>query len=121
VVFVSSACFIQSAVSGRDRTPGRLRQPDALQGFGQKAPTHAANRAASCPPPPQNCDAVSGLLNPQPNPNVLYGALVEGALFSDAFQDVRILNSTRIMIEHNAGFQVCHSALSRALPARVFI
>jgi len=80
-------------------------------GYGRAPPTHAASRAASCPPPPQRCDAVSGLLNPQPNPHVLYGALVGGALFSDAFQDVRILNSTQVLIKDNAGFQ------ARARPA----
>ena len=81
-------------------------------GYGRDPPSHAASRAASCPPPPQRCDAVSGLLNPQPNPHVLYGALVGGALFSDAFQDVRILNSTQVLIEDNAGFQ------ARARPRR---
>ena len=74
-------------------------------GYGVSAPTHAENRAASCPPPPQQCNAVTGLLNPNANPNVLYGALVEGALFSDRFQDVRALNSTNVAIDYNAGFQ----------------
>ncbi|KAK9842280.1 hypothetical protein WJX81_004432 [Elliptochloris bilobata] len=83
-------------------------------GYGRNAPTHADNRAASCPPPPQQCSAVSGLLNPQPNPNVLSGALVEGALFSDVFQDVRILNSTNVEIEFNAGFQGVLAGLSQA-------
>lgn len=76
-------------------------------GYGVRAPAHADNRAASCPPPPQQCNAVTGLLNPNANPNVLYGALVEGALFSDKFQDVRALNSTNVQIDYNAGFQAC--------------
>lgn len=76
-------------------------------GYGARTPTHADNRAASCPPPPQQCNAVTGLLNPNANPNVLYGALVEGALFSDMFQDVRALNSTTVQIDYNAGFQAC--------------
>ena len=76
-------------------------------GYGVRAPAHADNRAASCPPPPQQCNAVTGLLNPNANPNVLYGALVEGALFSDRFQDVRALNSTNVQIDYNPGFQAC--------------
>ena len=76
-------------------------------GYGVRAPAHADNRAASCPPPPQQCNAVTGLLNPNANPNVLYGALVEGALFSDRFQDVRALNSTNVQLDYNAGFQAC--------------
>lgn len=76
-------------------------------GYGARAPAHADNRAASCPPPPQQCNAVTGLLNPNSNPNILYGALVEGALFSDKFQDVRALNSTNVQIDYNAGFQAC--------------
>ncbi|CAL8470908.1 g10450 [Coccomyxa elongata] len=76
-----------------------------LTGYGKDPPTHVQNEAASCPPAPIACNAVSAQLSPDPNPNTLYGALVEGPIFSDTFQDVRNLNQTRVMLEYNAGFQ----------------
>ena len=38
-----------------------------------------------------------------PNPHVLRGALVEFPAFSDAFDDVRTSNDTRVSIDNNAG------------------
>lgn len=52
-------------------------------GQGSNPPTHAQNQAASCNASPTQCSAVSSQLSPNPNPNVLYGALVEGNGFSD--------------------------------------
>lgn len=47
-----------------------------VSGFGKDAPERAADRGASCPLPPNTCDNLNGLLNPDPNPNVLPGALM---------------------------------------------
>jgi hypothetical protein len=57
-----------------------------LTGYGKNPPTHVQNEAASCPPLPIACNAVSAQLSPDPNPNTLNGALVEGPNFSDTFQ-----------------------------------
>jgi hypothetical protein len=57
-----------------------------LTGYGKDPPAHIQNEAASCPPEPIACNAVSAQLSPNPNPNVDYGALVEGPIFSDNFQ-----------------------------------
>ena len=58
-------------------------------GIGMDPPSHVQNEAASCPAPPIMCNAVSAQLSPNPNPNVIYGALVEGGIFSDTFQASR--------------------------------
>ena len=55
-------------------------------GYGLNPPSHVQNEAASCPPAPITCNAVSAQLSPNPNPNVIAGALVEGGIFSDTFQ-----------------------------------
>ena len=55
-------------------------------GYGHDAPSHVQNEAASCPPEPIACNAVSAELSPNPNPNTVYGALVEGPIYTDAFQ-----------------------------------
>lgn len=55
-------------------------------GYGHDSPTHVQNEAASCPPEPVQCNAVSAELSPNPNPNVIYGALVEGPIYTDTFQ-----------------------------------
>lgn len=57
-----------------------------LTGYGKDPPTHVQNEAASCPASPIACNAVSAQLSPNPNPNTLYGALVEGPVYSDLFQ-----------------------------------
>jgi hypothetical protein len=54
-----------------------------MVGYGHNAPSHSQNQAASCYPAPTQCNAVSSELSPLANPNVLYGALVEGDGFSD--------------------------------------
>ncbi len=67
-----------------------------LTGYGKDPPTHVQNEAASCPPAPIACNAVSAQLSPDPNPNTLYGALVEGPIFSDTFQVQFALGHTLI-------------------------
>ena len=77
-----------------------------IPGFGKNPPTHVANQAASCPASPASCTAVNGLLNPDSNPRVLYGSLVEGYNGdTDTWTDVRSNNMTRVMVEYNAGWQ----------------
>ncbi|KAL3147605.1 hypothetical protein ABBQ38_014657 [Trebouxia sp. C0009 RCD-2024] len=77
-----------------------------VPGFGTEAPSHVQNQAASCPNPPAVCTAVNGLLNPDPNPRTLYGALVEGYNGDqDTWSDTRSLNMTRAVVEYNAGWQ----------------
>ena len=79
---------LTSPVSGPAQT--RYVLGDAGQslvvGIGTDPPSHVQNEAASCPAPPIACNAVSAQLSPNPNPNVVYGALVEGGIFSDTFQ-----------------------------------
>ena len=57
---------------------------------------------------------VNNGLSPNPNPNVLYGALVEGSGFSDGFQDQRNVNATQVQLEYNAGFQSLLAGLAEA-------
>ncbi len=57
-----------------------------MVGYGTDPPTHCQNAAASCPAPPLTCTYVTNFLSPEPNSNVLYGALVEGDGFTDSFQ-----------------------------------
>ena len=58
----------------------------SVTGYGHDAPTHVQSEAASCPQPPIQCNAVSAELSPNPNPNTMYGALVEGPIYTDTFQ-----------------------------------
>lgn len=87
-------------------------------GFGKKAPVQLQNEAASCPNAPTACNAVNGLLNPLANPQVLYGALVEGGILyaqaTDSYTDVRSANNSRTMIEYNAGFAGLAAGLQQA-------
>ena len=77
-----------------------------IAGMGTDAPSHVQNQAASCPNAPAVCTAVNGLLNPDPNPRTLYGALVEGYNGDvDTWSDTRTLNMTRAVVEYNAGWQ----------------
>ena len=52
---------------------------------------------------------VTGLLNPDPNPFIVYGALVQGAGDSDVYIDSRQLNSSRVQVDMQAGL---HGALA---------
>ena len=87
-------------------------------GFGKKAPVQLQNEGASCPNEPTACNAVNGLLNPLANPQVLYGALVEGGILysqaTDIYSDVRSANNSRTMIEYNAGFAGLAAGLQQA-------
>lgn len=54
------------------------------------------------------------LRSDQPNYHILYGALVEGPGFSDFFADQRSDNSSRVVIDNNAGFQSALAGLEEA-------
>lgn len=72
-------------------------------GFGNNPPTHAHHQGASCP--------VSGpcgwsyFSDSDPNPNVIYGALVGGPDRHDHFDDTRSdYKHTEVTLDYNAGF-----------------
>jgi hypothetical protein len=67
-----------------------------MVGYGHNAPSHSQNQAASCYPAPTQCNAVSSELSPLANPNVLYGALVEGDGFSDTLPVCTLTTSTAV-------------------------
>ena len=71
-------------------------------GLGADPPLAAANQAASCPPEPAACDAVTAQLTPTPNPFILYGALVEGPGWSDRYADARPVNGSRVTPQASA-------------------
>ncbi len=52
---------------------------------------------------------VTGLLNPDPNPFIAFGALVQGMGDSDAYIDSRQLNSSKVQVDMQAGL---HGALA---------
>jgi len=58
-------------------------------GFGNNYPTHPHHRSSSCPDAPATCDW-NNYNSPNPNPQLLYGALVGGpAAANDQYIDVR--------------------------------
>ena len=79
-------------------------------GLGTDPPLSAANQAASCPPVPAACDAVTAQLTPAPNPFVLYGALVEGPGWSDRYVDARPVNGSRVTPQASAALGAAAAA-----------
>ena len=80
----------------------------SVTGFGHDAPTHVQSEAASCPQPPIQCNAVSAELSPNPNPNTMYGALVEGPIYTDTFQVVLHTLSLHYCTLHASGRGSAH-------------
>ena len=74
----------------------------------------------SCPDRPQVCD-YSALNSPNPNPQVLYGALAGGPDQYDNYQDDRNnYQCNEVAIDYNAGFQgalagILHAQLKNLL------
>ncbi|KAI0211182.1 hypothetical protein LSAT2_004007 [Lamellibrachia satsuma] len=69
--------------------------------------THVAtvHSAVSCPAAPATCD-FSNLGSPNPNPHVLYGALVGGPDGNDQYTDSREdFKANEVATDYNAGFQ----------------
>eukprot|EP01135_Chromosphaera_perkinsii_P002771 Nk52_evm139s226 gene=Nk52_evmTU139s226 len=74
-------------------------------GFGNNPPHSPHHRGASCPDRPAPC-SFNEFNSPNPNPQILYGALVGGPGTSDEFIDDRkdyIKNE--VATDYNAGFQ----------------
>ncbi|KAF0293757.1 Endoglucanase E-4 [Amphibalanus amphitrite] len=74
-------------------------------GFGNNPPVRAHHAGASCPDAPAPC-GWDQLHTSEPNPHVLYGALVGGPDQDDAYEDNRddyIKNE--VACDYNAGFQ----------------
>ena len=59
----------------------------------------------SCPSPPATCDW-DQLSSPDPNPHILYGALVGGPDENDTYLDIRDdYVKNEVTTDYNAGFQ----------------
>ncbi|KAK3855692.1 hypothetical protein Pcinc_037924 [Petrolisthes cinctipes] len=74
-------------------------------GFGHNPPERPHHRSSSCQDPPASCSK-DDRDSTDPNPQVLYGALVGGPDRYDNFNDVRIDHVTNeVTCDYNAGFQ----------------
>ncbi|XP_063240585.1 uncharacterized protein LOC134541243 [Bacillus rossius redtenbacheri] len=74
-------------------------------GFGSKYPLRAHHKAASCPDRPAKCDWTQ-FSSPEPNPQVITGALVGGPGANDDYEDVRSdYKVNEVDTVYNAGFQ----------------
>lgn len=81
-------------------------------GFGNNFPQKAHHRAASCPDRPAPCDW-SNKDSPNPNPQILYGALVGGPDYNDNYIDDRNnFQMTEVADDYNAGFQAALAGLN---------
>nr|AGP76409.1 endo-beta-1,4-glucanase 2 [Hospitalitermes bicolor] len=80
-------------------------------GFGSNPPTRPHHRSSSCPPAPATCDW-NTLNSPDPNYNVLSGALVGGPDQNDNYVDDRSdYVHNEVATDYNAGFQSALVAL----------
>nr|AFD33365.1 endoglucanase [Macrotermes barneyi] len=80
-------------------------------GFGNNPPTHPHHGSSSCPPAPAVCDW-STYSSPDPNYNVLTGALVGGPDENDNYVDDRNdYVHNEVACDYNAGFQSAVAAL----------
>jgi len=83
-----------------------------LVGFGNNPPQKAHHRAASCPDRPATCDW-SNKDSPNPNPQIIYGALVGGPDRGDNYVDDRNrFEMTEVADDYNAGFQAAVAGLN---------
>nr|AAF80585.1 beta-1,4-endoglucanase 2 [Panesthia cribrata] len=81
-------------------------------GFGVNPPSHESHRSSSCPDAPAPCDWVTyGSVDP--NPHVLYGAIVGGPGPNDEYDDQRYdYVHNEVADDYNAGYQGCLAALN---------
>ncbi|XP_064604141.1 endoglucanase 4-like [Liolophura sinensis] len=90
-------------------------------GFGKNPPTKPHHRSASCPDIPATCDWEHEQTK-DPDPHVLYGALVGGPGRSDDYVDERSdYTKNEVACDYNAGFQSAvaglkHLAVHNQLP-----
>jgi hypothetical protein len=82
-------------------------------GFGNNPPSREHHRGASCPDPPAACGW--GVFDsPDPNPQVLYGALVGGPGENDDYADVRNdAVKNEVAVDYNAAFQGAIAAMQQ--------
>ncbi|XP_002734592.1 endoglucanase F-like, partial [Saccoglossus kowalevskii] len=74
-------------------------------GYGVNPPERPKHKASACPDMPNTCDQ-STFLSPDPNPQILYGALVGGPDANDNWVDDRSDSKTnKVTCDFNAGFQ----------------
>nr|CAD54730.1 beta-1,4-endoglucanase [Mastotermes darwiniensis] len=74
-------------------------------GYGNNPPTHPHHRSSSCPDAPATCDW-NNYNSANPNPHVLYGALVGGPDSNDNYQDLRSdYVANEVATDYNAAFQ----------------
>ncbi|KAF0300354.1 Endoglucanase E-4 [Amphibalanus amphitrite] len=74
-------------------------------GFGKNPPVRPHHAGASCPDAPAPC-GWDQLHTSEPNPHVLYGALVGGPDQYDAYEDKRSdYVKNEVALDYNAGFQ----------------
>ncbi|XP_070565078.1 uncharacterized protein [Ptychodera flava] len=78
-----------------------------LVGYGVNPPVKPHHRGSSCPTPPARCGySERGYKSPDPNPHVLYGAVIGGPDINDYFADDRTdYVHNEVAIDYNAGFQ----------------
>ena len=81
-------------------------------GYGSNWPSQAHHKAASCPAPPAQC-GWDELNSDEPNPWVLYGALIGGPQEAvDSFENDRgAFVTNEVALDYNAGFQGVLAAL----------
>jgi len=73
-------------------------------GYGINSPQQPYHIASSCPHRPKWCGWEQYRKN-EPNPQILYGALVSGPNATDEFLDIRYESIyTNVRIDYNAGF-----------------
>ena len=98
---------------GPNNTPLVDEKPGTYQvGYGKNWPNQPHHKAASCPAPPAQC-GWDELNSDQPNPWVLYGALIGGPQQAvDSFENDRGgFVTNEVAVDYNAGFQGVLAAL----------
>uniref|UniRef100_A0ABM0N1F1 cellulase n=1 Tax=Saccoglossus kowalevskii TaxID=10224 RepID=A0ABM0N1F1_SACKO len=74
-------------------------------GYGVNPPERPKHESSSCPDIPEECD-FTDYQSPDPNPQILYGALVGGPDINDNWIDDRTNSKTnKVSCDFNAGFQ----------------
>ncbi|XP_056021967.1 uncharacterized protein LOC130054902 isoform X2 [Ostrea edulis] len=91
-------------------------------GYGSSYPLRPHHSGSSCSPAPAPCNW-NTFKSKDPNPNILYGALVGGPDQNDSYVDERDnFKTNEVTCDYNAGFQsavagLLHFALNGNLPA----
>ncbi|XP_077863410.1 endoglucanase E-4-like [Saccoglossus kowalevskii] len=84
-------------------------------GFGKNPPVQPHHRSSSCPDLPETC-AWGAFRSPDPNPQILYGALVGGPDGNDDYEDTREdYYKNEVTLDYNAGMQSAVAGLLHLL------